>query len=269
MDPNSHPNLAALLKHISGFSTSKDKHVGLPVRLAKTGHSNKSNICSPDEWNTTANPPFSYYVYYLFSNISSLNALRHTKSLKPFLFRPSVSSIENALLGFLLADCVYDGVCISHSNVLQYVYFLSRVGIVLNPLLSNLTALVHYTKHPINTFFRRGLNCSISTGKTLQLHITDDPLSEEYAIAAQMWKFTTTDLCEFARTSILISGFDSEIKKKYSGQNYDKAFVDGNDVLLTNIPNIRLKFRQDCWEQEVDYVTYLETLHIKNTPNTI
>jgi len=266
MNPNTHPNLALLLKHISGFSTAKHKHFGLPI---KTGLSNKSNICHPEDWNTLANPPFSYYLYYFFSNISSLNALRHTKSLKHFLFRPSVSSTENALLGFLLADCVYDGVCISHSNVLQYVYFLSRVGIVLNPLLSNLTALVHYTKHPIMTFFRRGLTCSISTGKTLQLHITNDPLTEEYAIAAQMWKFSTTDLCEIARMSILISGFDTDIKKKFLGQHYDKAFVDGNDVLLTNIPNIRLKFRQDCWEQEIDYVNYLDTLFIKNAPNTI
>jgi len=131
----------------------------------------------------------------------------------------------------------------------------------MNPLLANATDLVHYSKHPIFMFFRRGLSISVSTGKTLQLHITDDPLSEEYAIAAQMWKFSTIDLCELAHTSMLLSGFPAAKKKKFIGESYDKPFIEGNDALLTNIPNIRVQFRKDCWKQEIQHINYFNETH--------
>jgi AMP deaminase len=56
----------------------------------------------------------------------------------------------------------------------------------------------------------------------------NEPLAEEYAIAAQMWKLTTCDLAEIARNSVLKSSFSDEMKKKCLGPNYDKPGVDGN-----------------------------------------
>lgn len=34
---------------------------------------------------------------------------------------------------------------------------------------------------------------------------------EEYAIAAQLWKFSTCDVCEIARNSVLQSGLSHEV----------------------------------------------------------
>lgn len=36
---------------------------------------------------------------------------------------------------------------------------------------------------------------------------------EEYSIAAQVWKFSQTDMCELARNSVLMSGFEEKVIK--------------------------------------------------------
>ena len=34
---------------------------------------------------------------------------------------------------------------------------------------------------------------------------------EEYSIAAQVWKLSPTDMCELARNSVLMSGFEDKV----------------------------------------------------------
>ena len=41
----------------------------------------------------------------------------------------------------------------------------------------------------------------------VQIHLTKEPLVEEYSVAAQVWKLTATDLCEIARNSVMHCGF--------------------------------------------------------------
>ena len=48
-------------------------------------------------------------------------------------------------------------------------------------------------------------------GAILQIHLTKEPLVEEYSVAAQVWKMTATDLCEIARNSVLHSGFPHQV----------------------------------------------------------
>jgi hypothetical protein len=48
-------------------------------------------------------------------------------------------------------------------------------------------------------FFSRGLNVSLSTDDPLQLHVTKEPLVEEYCVAAQIWKLSSTDMYVCAR----------------------------------------------------------------------
>lgn len=43
-------------------------------------------------------------------------------------------------------------------------------------------------------FYARGLNVSLSTDDPLQLHVTKEPLVEEYCVAAQIWKLSSTDM---------------------------------------------------------------------------
>lgn len=50
-----------------------------------------------------------------------------------------------------------------------------------------------------------GLNLSLSTDDPLILHMTNEPLIEEYTIAAQIWDLTSVDLCELARNSVIQS----------------------------------------------------------------
>lgn len=39
-----------------------------------------------------------------------------------------------------------------------------------------------------------------------------EPLMEEYAIAAQLWKLSTCDVCEIARNSVLQSGLSHQVR---------------------------------------------------------
>lgn len=34
---------------------------------------------------------------------------------------------------------------------------------------------------------------------------------EEYSIAAQVWKLSSCDMCELARNSVIMSGFDDQV----------------------------------------------------------
>lgn len=105
-----------------------------------------------------------------------------------------------------------------------------------------------YKDNPFYVFFQRGLNVTLCTDKPLQLHVTDDPISEEYAIAAQMWKLSNTDLCEIARNSVLISGFDSSTN---CGSRVE------NDPAKTNVPNLRIAFRQETRRDELDFLQHV------------
>jgi AMP deaminase len=54
---------------------------------------------------------------------------------------------------------------------------------------------------------------------------------EEYAIAAQRWHFSQTDLSEIARNSVLQSGFEHALKQKWLGPQYDRPGAEGNGIV--------------------------------------
>lgn len=49
---------------------------------------------------------------------------------------------------------------------------------------SNNRIFCRYQENPFRKYFFQGLNVTLSTSDPLVLHLTDDPLLEEYAIAA-------------------------------------------------------------------------------------
>jgi AMP deaminase len=67
----------------------------------------------------------------------------------------------------------------------QYLFYLSQIGLAMSPL-SNNSLFLDYHKNPFPNFFARGLNVSLSTDDPLQIHLTKEPLVEEYSIAAQV-----------------------------------------------------------------------------------
>jgi AMP deaminase len=52
--------------------------------------------------------------------------------------------------------------------------------------LSNNSLFLDYHRNPFPMFFSRGLNVCLSTDDPLQIHLTKEPLVEEYSIAAQV-----------------------------------------------------------------------------------
>lgn len=60
-----------------------------------------------------------------------------------------------------------------------------QIGLAMSPL-SNNSLFIDYHRNPLPTFFLRGLNVSLSTDDPLQIHLTKEPLVEEYSIAASV-----------------------------------------------------------------------------------
>ena len=77
--------------------------------------------------------------------------------------------------------------------------------------LSNNSLFISYQRNPLPEYLQKGLNVSLSTDDPLQFHYTKEALMEEYSIAAQVWKLSSTDMCELARNSVLQSGFENKV----------------------------------------------------------
>lgn len=249
VDPSAHPQVARLLRQLVGFDSVDDEsqpQVG--TNLSKCG--------PPETWNGSENPPYSYYAFYIYMNLAVLNQLRESKGMNTFTYRPhagEAGDIEHVATSFLLAHGINHGLNLKRSPVLQYLFYLTQIGIAMSPL-SNNALFCEYTKNPLPTFFKRGLNVALSTDDPLQFAFTREPLMEEYSVAAQVWKLSNTDLCELARTSVLQSGFEPCIKARWLGKSWYKPGEDGNDISQTNVPDIRLCYRYETLLDELRLV---------------
>ena len=79
-DPTSHPKLHIFLQRVIGFD-SVDDESKVERRLYR-------KFPAPEQWDTEQNPPYSYYIYYLFANMTSLNAWRKKRNFNTFVLRP-------------------------------------------------------------------------------------------------------------------------------------------------------------------------------------
>lgn len=146
------------------------------------------NMPTPKEWNTEVNPPFAYYAYYIYANLFTLNKFREARGLNSFPFRPhagEAGDIDHLVCSFMLCQSISHGIILRRSPFLQYLYYLARIGLCMSPL-SNNSLFLDYHKNPFPVFFARGLHVSLSTDDPLQIHLTKEPLVEEYSIAAQV-----------------------------------------------------------------------------------
>ena len=67
-DPSSHPKLHVFLQRVIGFDSVDDE--------SKSERRAYKHYPVPKLWNTVYNPPYSYYLYYLYANMSTLNYFR-------------------------------------------------------------------------------------------------------------------------------------------------------------------------------------------------
>ncbi len=73
-------------------------------------------------------------------------------------------------------------------------------------------------------------------------------------MATQIYKLTPADMCELARNSVLQSGWEMEIKRHWLGPNFQLPGPRGNVVAKSNVPDIRLRFREETLREELDLV---------------
>ncbi|XP_025052501.1 AMP deaminase 3 isoform X5 [Alligator sinensis] len=249
INPKDHKELHLFLKYVTGFDSVDDesKH---------SGHMFSDKSPSPDAWTSERNPPYSYYLYYMYANIMLLNNLRKERGMSTFLFRPhcgEAGSITHLVSAFLTADNISHGLLLKKSPVLQYLYYLAQIPIAMSPL-SNNSLFLEYSKSPLREFLHKGLHVSLSTDDPMQFHYTKEALMEEYAIAAQVWKLSTCDLCEIARNSVLQSGLSDKEKQKFLGIDYCKEGPEGNDIRKTNVAQIRMAFRYETLCNELSFL---------------
>ncbi|CAJ1948506.1 unnamed protein product [Sphenostylis stenocarpa] len=259
VDPDSHPQLHVFLKQVVGLDLVDDE--------SKPERRPTKHMPTPDQWTNVFNPAFSYYVYYCYANLYTLNKLRESKGMTTIKFRPhsgEAGDIDHLAATFLTAHNIAHGINLKKSPVLQYLYYLAQIGLAMSPL-SNNSLFLDYHRNPFPMFFLRGLNVSLSTDDPLQIHLTKEPLVEEYSIAASVWKLSSCDLCEIARNSVYQSGFSHALKSHWIGKEYYKRGPNGNDIQRTNVPHIRLEFRDtvllshgslpaQIWKEEMQQV---------------
>eukprot|EP00667_Euglena_gracilis_P000451 EG_transcript_451 len=210
----------------------------------------------PSEWVQEVNPPYGFWMYYLWANITVLNMFRSTHGRSTFSFRPhcgEAGAVDHLASCFLLANAINHGINAIKNPAVEYLYYLGQIGMAVSPL-SNNTLFLEYIKNPFPRFFRRGLNVSLSTDDPLQFHHTQEPLIEEYCVAAKMWKLSGTDMCEIARNSVLQSGFPHEVKASWLGDLYFLSSSNGNVVSRSHVPDIRLAYRFELYHAEVNYL---------------
>ncbi|BFG36440.1 hypothetical protein CerSpe_227150 [Prunus speciosa] len=248
IDPDSHPQLHVFLKQVVGLDLVDDE--------SKPERRPTKHMPTPAQWTNVFNPAFSYYVYYCYANLYTLNKLRESKGMTTIKFRPhsgEAGDIDHLAATFLTANNIAHGINLRKSPVLQYLYYLAQIGLAMSPL-SNNSLFLDYHRNPFPMFFLRGLNVSLSTDDPLQIHLTKEPLVEEYSIAASVWKLSSCDLCEIARNSVYQSGFSHALKSHWIGREYYKRGPDGNDIHRTNVPHIRVEFRETIWREEMQQV---------------
>jgi AMP deaminase len=245
-DPSSHPKLHVFLQRVIGFD-SVDDESKVERRLFK-------KYPVPRDWTTKQTPPYSYWIYHLYANMVSLNNWRQRRNLNTFLLRPhcgEAGDSEHLAVAALCCHSISHGLLLRKVPLLQYIFYLDQIGIAMSPL-SNNALFLAYERNPFHQYFKRGLNVSLSTDDPLQFAFTKEPLIEEYAVAAQIYKLSPVDMCELAKNSVLQSGYELCIKRSWLGPNCHKSGKNGNTMVKTNVPDRREEFRHMTLTEERD-----------------
>ncbi|KAJ9191462.1 hypothetical protein DTO021D3_2948 [Paecilomyces variotii] len=261
-DPSSHPKLHIFLERVIGFDSVDDESKA-ERRLYK-----KYPI--PREWDTKQNPPYSYWIYFMFANMASLNTWRKQRGFNTFVLRPHCGEAgdpDHLAAGFLCCEGISHGILLRKVPLLQYLFYLDQIGIAMSPL-SNNALFLTYDKNPFAGFFKKGLNVSLSTDDPLQFAFTKEPLIEEYSVAAQIYKFSAVDMCELAKRSVMQSGFEMALKQRWLGADCLLPGVAGNNVAKSNVPDIREAYRHETLVGEISLIERYAAYTSPNVPGT-
>lgn len=121
----------------------------------------------------------------LVRRVGVLNFRNPTRFLLHIL-AGEAGDIDHLVAALLLCHNISHGINLRKSPCLQYLFYLAQIGLCMSPL-SNNSLFLDYHRNPFPTFFARGLSVSLSTDDPVQIHLTKEPLVEEYSVAAQVW----------------------------------------------------------------------------------
>ncbi|KAJ7916246.1 AMP deaminase [Mycena leptocephala] len=248
-DPSMHPELHIFLQHVVGFDTVNNE--------SKAERRVHEKFPYPGLWDAKESPPYSYWTYYMFANMASLNHWRQERGFNTFALRPhagEAGETDHLTSAFLTSHSISHGILLRKVPALQYLFYLKQIGIAMSPL-SNNALFLAYERNPFPDFFKRGLNVSLSTDDPLQFHFTKEPLLEEYSVAAHIYKFPQSSLAELARNSVIQSGFEMGVKCHWLGDQWYLPGAAGNDIQKTNVPNIRLAYRHQTLTEELNMIS--------------
>ena len=261
-NPSSHPKLFIFLQRVIGIDSVDDE--------SKPERRLFRKFPLPKDWNTNQNPPYSYWMYFLFANMASLNLWRKQRGFNTFILRPhcgEAGETDHLAAAVLCCHSISHGILLRKVPLMQYIFYLEQIGIAMSPL-SNNALFLTYERNPFLQYFRRGLNVSLSTDDPLQIAFTKEPLIEEYSVAAQIYKLNAVDMCELARHSVMQSGFEHTVKQRWLGSNYHLPGVAGNNVAKTNVPDIREAFRHETLLQELAMIDQYSMIHTTEPVST-
>ncbi|PWN45503.1 AMP deaminase [Ceraceosorus guamensis] len=252
-NPSSHLALHIFLQRVVGFDVVDDE--SKPERRVHR------KFPVPKLWDYRESPPYNYWLYYMYANMSSLNQWRRMRGFNTLVLRPhagEAGDTDHMAATFLTSQSISHGILLRKVPALQYLYYLKQVGMAMSPL-SNNALFLSYERNPFPSFLRMGMNVSISTDDPLQFHLSKEPLLEEYSVATQIYKLTPADMCELARNSVLQSGWEMELKRHWLGTHFYKYGPSGNSMAKSNVPDIRMRYREDTLREELDLVCQNDT----------
>lgn len=247
-DPSTHPTLHIMLQRVIGFDIVDDE--------SKPERRFLRQFPPPHLWDFAQSPPYSYWLYYVYANMASLNQWRQARGFNTFVLRPHAGEAgdpDHLASAYLTSQSISHGILLRKVPVLQYLYYLKQIPLAMSPL-SNNALFLAYERNPFPEYFRKGLIVTLSTDDPLQFHLSKEPLLEEYSVATQIYKLSSTDMCELARNSVLESGWEMEIKRHWLGSRFYLPGSAGNDISKTNVPDIRLQYRNETLKQELTFL---------------
>lgn len=208
-NPNENQELHQLLQHVTVLDNDSGPE----------GGENRYDIPDFNYYKHPAklrNPdfaPYDWVLYWTYANLVNLNKFRKQRGFTTLVLRPHVGEhgpVDHQIGGWLIGSNIQHGLEMRNAPVIEYLYYLSQVGIGNAPTSTNYL-WIPYEDEPFYNYFSRGQLISINSDNPAQFGFTADSLFEEYTTDAKVWKLSNSDLSEIARNSILISNFPHEV----------------------------------------------------------
>ncbi len=127
LNPQSDPALYYFLQTVVAFDSVDDES---RPEFITIGADTVGSILNPNDWKLNENPPYNYWMYYMFANICTLNKLRASLGFRTFTFRPhcgEAGDIDRHFVNYLFANHINHGIVLKKNAVIHYLYYLSQV----------------------------------------------------------------------------------------------------------------------------------------------